>query len=73
MVPTIFATSRKKGHRPKWSLYRHESNKNKKYLSECNFRILFTIGFWKLLDLLGSKDRKYQYKLNYTVEPTTRQ
>ena len=32
-VPTIFATSRKKGPRPKRIIYKHESDQNKKCLS----------------------------------------
>ena len=29
-VPTIFETSRKNGPRPIWTVYKHESDKNKK-------------------------------------------
>ena len=32
-VLTIFVTSRKKGPKPKWTIYKHESDKNKKNLS----------------------------------------
>ena len=38
-VPTIFATSRKKGPRPKWTIYKHISDKSKKSLSVGNFGI----------------------------------
>ena len=37
--PTIFATSRKKVLRPKWTIKKHDSDKNKKCLSVGNFRI----------------------------------
>ena len=37
---SCFATSRKKGSRLKLTTYKHESDKNKKYLSVDSFRIL---------------------------------
>ena len=39
-VSTIFVTFRKKGPRPKWTIYKRDSDKNEKCLSVCNFEIL---------------------------------
>ena len=39
-VPTIFATSRKKGHRPKLTIFKHVSDNINKCLSVGNFGIL---------------------------------
>ena len=39
----MFAASRKKDSRPKWTIEKHELNKNIKYMSVGNFGILSTI------------------------------
>ena len=42
-VPIIFTTYRKKGPRPRWTIYKNELNKNKRCLSVSIFGILSVV------------------------------
>ena len=49
---TIFASSGKKDPRPKWTIYRHVSEKNRKYVSVGNFGTVSVVcSLWRVCSL----------------------
>ena len=65
-VLAIFATSRKKDSRPKWAIYKHESDKNKKCLSVSNFGILSVVVICSTPTACASLCRFLEYLLKLT-------
>ena len=62
-----FCVSRKKGPRPKWTIYKHESDKNKKCLSVDNSGILFVVCSEFTAYTCLCRDLKYLLKVGYII------
>ena len=59
---------RKKNHRPKWTIYKHELDKNKKCLSVDNFGILLSLDYRVPAAFAGlCKGLKYLPKIQYFI------